>query len=239
MDGEPAVASPAAAPAKQSDLRVRAISAVAMLAVAAGALALGGMWLQGFVALVALAGFGEAVGLILKATSSQAARIAWILTALVYIAAAGVALVTMPPAVLVVTVVTVIVVDTSAYFTGRTFGGPKIAPRISPSKTWAGLLGGMAGAAIWLALSSFVVGYAVAQLSGSTPEPVDARIPLYGAFAGALLAIAAQAGDFLESWLKRRAGVKDSSHLIPGHGGVLDRVDGLLPVAIIFGLMGW
>ncbi|MGC1269920.1 MAG: phosphatidate cytidylyltransferase [Croceibacterium sp.] len=233
------MADPAAGPAKKSDLRVRAISAIAMLAVAGGALALGGMWLQGFVALVALAGFGEAVALILKATHSQVARIAWILTALVYIAAAGVALVTMPRAVLVVTIVTVIVTDTSAYFTGRTFGGPKIAPRISPSKTWAGLLGGMAGAAIWLALSSFVVGYAVAQLSGSTPDPVDARFPLYGALAGALLAIAAQAGDFLESWLKRRAGAKDSSRLIPGHGGVLDRVDGILPVAIIIGLIGW
>ena len=62
--------------------------------------------------------------------------------------AAGVALVTMPRAVLVVTIVTVIATDTGAYFTGRTFGGPKIAPSISPSKTWAGLLGGMAGAAL-------------------------------------------------------------------------------------------
>lgn len=229
----------AAAPAKRSDLRVRTLSALVMLAVAGGCLAAGGLWLKAFVAVVALVGFAEAVALILKATGSQAWRVGGIVAALVYIGAAASALLSMPRAVMIVTIVTVIATDTGAYFTGRTFGGPRIVPSISPSKTWSGLLGGMTAAAIWLALSGSVIGFAVAHLSGSAPDVLDARFPLLGALAGAVLAIAAQAGDFLESWLKRRAGAKDSSRLIPGHGGVLDRADGILPVAIIMGMIGW
>jgi phosphatidate cytidylyltransferase len=101
--------------------------------------------------------------------------------------------------------------DIGAFFAGRTIGGPKIAPAISPSKTWAGLIGGMLAATIlaigfhrWLGLSLSLVWV--------TP----------------FLAIAAQAGDFFESWMKRRASVKDSGTLLPGHGGVLDRLDGLV-----------
>ncbi|MFQ3595383.1 MAG: phosphatidate cytidylyltransferase [Sphingomonadaceae bacterium] len=107
--------------------------------------------------------------------------------------------------------------DILAYFTGRAVGGPKLLPAVSPKKTWAGLLGGMAGAA--------ATSVAVASWFAWTTSPFVLAI------LGALLAIVAQAGDFLESWLKRRAGVKDSGALIPGHGGVMDRVDGLLPVA--------
>ncbi len=103
--------------------------------------------------------------------------------------------------------------DTGAYFAGRLIGGPKLCPAISPNKTWAGLLGGMALAALF--------GYGVAQGFGFAT-------PLWSAGLAAVTAVVAQAGDFFESWLKRRAGVKDSGHLIPGHGGVLDRVDGLL-----------
>ncbi len=111
--------------------------------------------------------------------------------------------------------------DIAAYFAGRALGGPKLAPAISPSKTWAGLLGGMAGAG--------AAGAAVAhQAWGGAPL---AFVP-----AGAALAVAAQAGDLFESWMKRRAGVKDSGSLIPGHGGVLDRVDGLVPVACLVAL---
>ncbi len=116
----------------------------------------------------------------------------------------------------------VIATDTGAYFSGRAIGGPKIAPRISPSKTWAGLAGGMVAAGL-VSASTFV---------WNTGELVM-RPMLFIAFAiGAALAVLAQVGDFFESWLKRKAGVKDSSKLIPGHGGVFDRVDGLLPVAI-------
>jgi phosphatidate cytidylyltransferase len=104
--------------------------------------------------------------------------------------------------------------DIFAYFAGRTIGGPKLAPRISPNKTWAGLIGGMAGAAL--------LGWVVAYL-------FDLGAPF--AWLGALMGLIAQCGDLYESWLKRRAGVKDSGTILPGHGGVLDRLDGLLAVA--------
>ena len=104
--------------------------------------------------------------------------------------------------------------DIGAFFVGRSVGGPKLAPMISPSKTWSGLLGGIS-----LAL---VVGYALHQIYGLAPVLVAA---------GGLLAVAAQAGDLFESWLKRRAGVKDSGSVLPGHGGVLDRLDGVVTAA--------
>lgn len=114
------------------------------------------------------------------------------------------------------TLVIVWATDIGAYFAGRAIGGPKIAPSISPSKTWAGLAGGM--------VSALICGAAVASASGlATPFLI----------AGAPLAVAAQAGDFFESWLKRRSGVKDSGTLLPGHGGVLDRLDGVVPVALL------
>jgi phosphatidate cytidylyltransferase len=106
--------------------------------------------------------------------------------------------------------------DIFAYFAGRGIGGPKLAPKISPNKTWAGLLGGMAGA--------MVVGAAFGIFF-----EVDPPLP----YLGAPLALLAQLGDLYESSVKRKLGVKDSGAIIPGHGGVLDRVDGLLPVAIV------
>lgn len=108
--------------------------------------------------------------------------------------------------------------DIGAYFAGRAIGGPKLAPRISPNKTWAGLAGGIvaAGLAGWLVAGSEIFALGAPFL-----------------WLGAPMAILAQAGDLYESWEKRRAGVKDSGSLLPGHGGVLDRVDGLLPVALV------
>lgn len=103
--------------------------------------------------------------------------------------------------------------DTGAYFAGRAIGGPKLIPSISPNKTWAGLLGGMVCA-------SFVGGLVAAI------NPVLPAFALAG-FAS-LVAVVSQAGDFTESGIKRSFGVKDASQIIPGHGGVLDRLDGLL-----------
>ena len=103
--------------------------------------------------------------------------------------------------------------DIGAYFAGRQFGGPKLAPAISPNKTWAGLAGGMLAAAVVGALFHSV-----------TPFPATLGLCI---LIGPLLAIVAQTGDLFESWMKRRAGVKDSGTLIPGHGGLLDRIDGL------------
>lgn len=229
--------------AKTSDLPKRVASAVVMLALAGAAFALGGPWLAGFIALIALAAFVEFVLLVKKATRNYLFQVAAVIAGAFYMTAAALALAWMPRALIAVTVVLVILTDTCAYFTGRSIGGPKIAPKISPSKTWAGLGGGMAGAALWAVLVMVFFGYALSGLGGAEPSlarAVPGKAVVIAALLGAVLAVAAQAGDFFESWLKRKAGVKDSSRLIPGHGGVFDRIDGLLPVAIIVGLIwGW
>ncbi|HET9810115.1 MAG TPA: phosphatidate cytidylyltransferase [Sphingomicrobium sp.] len=109
--------------------------------------------------------------------------------------------------------------DIGAYFTGRGIGGPKLAPAISPGKTWAGFYGGVVAATL--------LGGAWALFTGLHPV-VLLLAPLF--------AVAAQGGDLFESWMKRRAGIKDSGRWLPGHGGVFDRLDGLLPVAILTAL---
>jgi len=110
-------------------------------------------------------------------------------------------------------------VDIGAYFAGRTFGGPKLAPAISPNKTWSGLVGGVVAAAIGGGIWAHTV-----MLPGATY------------WLAPLFAVAAQGGDLFESWLKRRAGVKDSGTWLPGHGGALDRLDGLVVVATLTAL---
>lgn len=104
--------------------------------------------------------------------------------------------------------------DSGAYFAGRAIGGPKLAPSISPNKTWAGFAGGIAGAA--------AAAWGMVILFGLPPS-----LALVTPF----LAVLSQAGDLYESHLKRVAGVKDSGNLLPGHGGLLDRLDGLVAVA--------
>lgn len=120
--------------------------------------------------------------------------------------------------------------DIGAYAFGRTIGGPKLAPSISPGKTWAGMIGGAFSAAVIL------VAYA-AWLKGAV------FIADYGWYfhviMGVLLAFVGQGGDLFESALKRRAGVKDSGNIIPGHGGVLDRVDALLSALPVFLFIVW
>ncbi len=108
--------------------------------------------------------------------------------------------------------------DIAAYFTGRALGGPKLAPRISPGKTWSGAIGGTA--------IGVVSGLAVVMSMTSLPV-----LPFVAIAFG--LSVFSQIGDLFESFVKRRFGVKDSSHLIPGHGGVLDRVDGLVFAAVL------
>jgi phosphatidate cytidylyltransferase len=106
--------------------------------------------------------------------------------------------------------------DIGAYFAGRAIGGPKLAPSISPNKTIAGLVGGVASAAVVAgAWATFV------------------KLPGLLLWLSAPFAVAAQLGDLFESGLKRRAGVKDSGTWLPGHGGLLDRLDGLVPVAVL------
>ena len=114
--------------------------------------------------------------------------------------------------------------DTGAYMAGRLIGGPKLAPQISPNKTWAGLIGGM--------LSAMGVGIAASFAMPSSGA-------LYLALMSALLAVVAQGGDLFESKFKREFGVKDSSNLIAGHGGFLDRLDGLLAASLFVAALAW
>lgn len=106
--------------------------------------------------------------------------------------------------------------DIAAYLAGRLVGGPKLAPRISPGKTWSGAAGGLAGALL------------VGALAGADARTIGLA---------AVLSIVSQAGDLAESGLKRRFGVKDSGKLIPGHGGLLDRLDGVLAAAPVAALL--
>ncbi|MEP0943803.1 MAG: phosphatidate cytidylyltransferase [Rhizobiaceae bacterium] len=117
------------------------------------------------------------------------------------------------------------ITDIAAYFVGRQFGGPKLLPAVSPKKTWSGGIGGL----VFSLIFALLVGLYTPGLS------------LFGLMAAAaFLSIVSQAGDFFESWVKRLFDVKDSSQLIPGHGGFLDRLDGLVaaavPVAIVVAL---
>ncbi len=122
--------------------------------------------------------------------------------------------------------------DISAYFAGRAIGGPKLAPTISPKKTWAGFIGSSVGSGIvagGLACPALLSKFSITTI-GHMP-PVD-----YAAM-GFVLAMFGQAGDLFISIFKRRYGVKDTGTLIPGHGGVLDRIDALLLVSLVFGLI--
>ncbi|QIG80282.1 phosphatidate cytidylyltransferase [Stakelama tenebrarum] len=103
--------------------------------------------------------------------------------------------------------------DIGAYFAGRTFGGPLLAPKVSPAKTWSGLAGGVLLAGLFGVLMTYF------------------GLPSYLAAATPFLAVVAQLGDLFESHIKRVAGVKDSDNILPGHGGMMDRLDGLVPVA--------
>jgi phosphatidate cytidylyltransferase len=113
--------------------------------------------------------------------------------------------------------------DIAGYFVGRAVGGPKLMPSVSPKKTWSGAIGGL--------MAAVAVAVAAAHYGGLTGW-------LYVALVAVALSVVAQAGDLFESWLKRRFGAKDSSHLIPGHGGLMDRLDGFVAAAALAALIG-
>ena len=127
--------------------------------------------------------------------------------------------------------------DIGAYFAGRSIGGPKLAPAISPNKTWAGLIGGTIAAGLVGLLFFYTLalgGKDIAVLGVFGHEAAAAFA------ASCLIAPLAQSGDLMESWIKRRRGIKDSGNLIPGHGGILDRVDGYLtaaPAIVVIAIM--
>ncbi|MGH6768372.1 MAG: phosphatidate cytidylyltransferase, partial [Xanthobacteraceae bacterium] len=113
--------------------------------------------------------------------------------------------------------------DVMAYVAGRAIGGPKLAPRVSPNKTWSGAIGGLVGGAIAAVVVAVVVGLG--------PLVVVTSIAI-------VLSVFAQAGDLFESALKRRFGAKDSGRLIPGHGGLMDRLDGFVAAAALACVIG-
>ncbi|HMO69423.1 MAG TPA: phosphatidate cytidylyltransferase [Novosphingobium sp.] len=221
------------------DLGVRAASAVVMVVVAGTALWLGGWVWTLFVAAVTLGVFLEWQALSGRFSPDGLGSLGWLLGGIAYIGVASYTLTFLrglPAGLgLVLTLAgMVIATDIGAYFAGRAIGGPKIAPAISPSKTWAGLGGGIAGASLVLFAALQAAPMAAGLLVGGMTGQVLASV-----LGGALVAVVAQSGDFFESWMKRRAGGKDSGGLIPGHGGLFDRVDGLLAVLFVTGIGGW
>jgi phosphatidate cytidylyltransferase len=169
-----------------------------------------------------------AIGLAVVAVLSQGRR-NWTMTGFGYAAAAQVAsvVVRLDPEMgfvaLVFVLLIVWVTDIGGYFAGRSIGGPKLWPRVSPKKTWAGAVGGF--------LASLVVAGGFAALGLAKTGPL--------LLLGAVLSIASQLGDLFESAVKRRFGVKDSSHIIPGHGGLLDRLDGFVAAAVLAAFFGF
>lgn len=208
---------PAVAEARWSGLGVRSASAGVMAVPALAAVYFGPPW---FTALIVV---GAAImGWEWSAMCRR--NPFWLIVGLIYIAVPAGALIWLrgdayPGMFTIVWLFAVVwTADIGAFVSGRAIGGPKLAPRISPKKTWAGFIGGTVAAA------------AVAGLLSLAWE--DSR-PLMVAVVGFGVAIASQIGDLIESCAKRHFDVKDSSNLIPGHGGVLDRVDALLVGALV------
>ena len=181
----------------------------------------------------ALAAFGWAVGLILATAMAMTAggfaqrRLAWAAAGTLYVGPPCIALLWLrglePWGLETVLWLFALVwaVDSGAYFVGRTIGGPRLAPSLSPNKTWAGLGAGVA--------TALLVCLGAAALTGAK------LVPMASLSAG--LAIVEQAGDLIESALKRHFHVKDAGRLIPGHGGLLDRVDGLVTTLLAVALL--
>lgn len=227
-----------------SDLPVRLASAIVMLVVAGGALWLGGWFWTALVLALAGGVLWEWNRLVSRFGLSGWAETLWFLAGVLYVGGAGIAMLVVrngrqvfpldpqaagygPVEVLVAFILPIIAVDVGAYFAGRAIGGPKIAPRISPAKTWAGLGGGAVLAALVGVLVE-ITDFGPAAVPGHTGMALGMAV-----LGGVLIAVIAQTGDFFESWMKRRAGVKDSGRLIPGHGGLFDRLDGFIAVFFV------
>ena len=220
-----------AANARRKKLGIRVASALVLGALAIAILYFGGS--QGRVLLIAgaaLACFIEFIFLVIKATQNVPYRLAAILAGGTYIGLAAAILAGFDLSLFLVTLFVVIFADSFAYGVGTLVGGPKISRTVSPNKTWAGLIGGMIGSTLFLLATVYGAGFFM-------DYAMDDRAYLIALILGPVLAVVAQAGDLSESWLKRKAGVKDSSRLIPGHGGFFDRFDGLIPVAIVVGIV--
>jgi phosphatidate cytidylyltransferase len=227
---EPEISEPSDTPARWSGLKVRAASAAVLATLVLGILWQGGFIFMLFVILAALIMMREWNGLVREDRPVER------LLGMLYVAIPCASILWLRDVQLeghsnpglfitLFLIATVSATDIGAYFAGRQFGGPKLAPTISPNKTWAGLGGG--------ALAAAIVG---ACTYAYNPFPMSF---FGGFFLGVLLALLAQAGDLLESWMKRRADVKDSGTLLPGHGGLLDRVDGYIFTLPFYATLLW
>jgi phosphatidate cytidylyltransferase len=203
--------------------------AVPVLALAAGGLAVAGAW--GWALALPVAGFAALWALGRRAGEGHGRSGGWLAFGLLYIGLAGLAMLHLRGDTaagrgnVFFLFLVVWASDIGAYLAGRRFGGAKLAPAISPNKTWSGALGGL--------VSAMLVGLAAAAVIAPEGLAVG-RVLLLAAVVAAL----AQLGDLFESWLKRRFNVKDSSALIPGHGGLLDRLDAVLAAAPAAALLG-
>ncbi|MEO8669112.1 MAG: CDP-archaeol synthase [Bauldia sp.] len=247
------------------DLRARILSALVLVAVAVFGVYLGGIWTGVFAAafvaivhvewasvtegaalpsapytaVVVTATVIASLGMILPAllitlvailVSGIARRQVWQPSGILYAAALGISLVTLRIAAvdgvraLVFLFAVIAATDTAAFFTGRLVGGPKLWPQVSPNKTWAGTIGGLVG--------GVVAGLVAASLLG-----VGVTVAL--AIVALGLSVAGQAGDLFESFVKRRFGVKDAGHILPGHGGMMDRLDSLTFGSVLAVAIGW
>jgi phosphatidate cytidylyltransferase len=205
-----------------SDLSTRVLSAVVLAPIALVCVWVGGVAFSLVVAVMMLGLAAEWLALC-RLPASRAGAPLLCPAGLAYVALAGVALLwerddpVAGRANVLFLLLTVWACDIGAYLVGRWIGGARLAPSISPGKTWSGALGGL--------IASIVVGLLAAHLLS------EAATTWWAALVAGFLAVVAQAGDLLESFVKRRLEVKDSSHLIPGHGGLFDRLDGVLAAA--------
>lgn len=212
-----------------AQLLTRLISAVALLPVVLGALWFGGMW---FAVLLTVAGALMVYEWhdMVKECPSKPSFIIWFLSGLVYIITPLLAfywLRQQPDGILIVFWLFIMVwaMDVGGFFAGKSIGGPKMAPSISPNKTWAGLGGGVV-----LAIAAHLIIYYVLEAYSFEYQ----FAPTW--YVAGAIAVVAQLGDLIESQCKRHFSIKDTSGIIPGHGGLLDRADGLLlagPVVVV------
>jgi phosphatidate cytidylyltransferase len=223
-----------------SDLGIRVVSACVLAPIALACIWLGG---TAFILLVTAVALGLAVEWLMLCRLPTARRGGAALRAagFAYVALAGAALLFLradPVAGRANVVFLVLIVwagDVGAYLFGRLLGGPRLAPHISPGKTWSGALGGL--------LTAIAVALVAAHFQSGADSQWDGEWGWQwgwswrAALVGAGIGIVAQAGDLLESFVKRRLEVKDSSHLIPGHGGLFDRLDAVLSSALAAGLL--
>lgn len=209
-----------------ADLRRRAISAAVLAPVALACIWAGGL---AFAALIALAGLLLLAEWGRLCSAARARLLMAVGSVWIILAGAGLLWVRADPLVgranLLFLVLLIWASDISAYLVGRVLGGPKLAPRISPGKTWSGAVGGV--------VAAILVGFGAAwQLSSTGGAGMIVAVSV-------VFCVIGQLGDLAESLVKRRFGVKDSGSLIPGHGGLLDRLDALLAVAPFAALLAF